>query len=304
MKVLAQEYVAKGVPVTAALRLLHLPRSSFYSVPVASPSGSGRAESTLTLRRNVDTTVYISNQQVVEEIRALLAQEFVCYGYKKMTKHLQRDGFVINRKKVRRLMAENNLLNHAYNRRNPVRRVVESMVRTTAPNQVWEADIKYIWLAGEERNAYFLGFIDCFTREAVKHYLGLHCNGGDVRETMMHAFHGRGIGEIGSVLIRNDNGTQLICRAVETFLTMMNIGHERIHTRTPKEDAHIESFNSILEREVIRRFEFESFGDAEATISRFVEFYNNRRLHSAIGYITPAEAYGKWKGICTKEVVS
>ena len=63
-----------------------------------------------------------------------------------------------------------------------------------------------LWIAGEERNAYFLGFIDCFTREAVKHYLGFHCNGGDVRETMFHAFHDRGIGAIGNMRIRNDNG--------------------------------------------------------------------------------------------------
>jgi len=59
-----------------------------------------------------------------------------------------------------------------------------------------------------------------------------------------------------------------------------------IHPATPKEDAHIESFNSILEREVIRRFEFESFEEAESTISRYVDFYNNGRLHSGIGYIT------------------
>ena len=53
--------------------------------------------------------------------------------------------------------------------------------------------MRYVWIAGEERNAYFLAFIGCFTREAVKHYLGFHCNGGDVRETMFHAFHDRGI---------------------------------------------------------------------------------------------------------------
>ena len=73
------------------------------------------------------------------------------------------------------------------------------------------------------------------------------------------------------------------------ILSMMNIPHERIHPATPKEDAHIESFNSILEREVIRRFEFESFEEAQSTVGRFVDFYNNERLHTAIGYITPRE---------------
>ena len=66
---------------------------------------------------------------------------------------------------------------------------------------------------------------------------------------------------------------------------------ERIHPATPKEDAHIKSFNSILEKEVIRRFEFSSFKDADNTISRFISFYNNERLHSAIDYRTPREVY-------------
>ena len=302
MSALAVEYVARGVPVTEALHMLHVPRSSFYSTHELAPSKAGRGDSAVTMRIKGEETVFLPNETVVEEMKAVLSQEFVCYGYKKMARQLKRDGFVINRKKVLRLMAENSLLNHSYNRRSPVRRVVESKVTVSAPNRVWEADIKYVWIAGEGRNAYFLGFIDCFTREAVKHYLGFHCNGSDVRQTMLHAFHDRGIGEIGNVRIRNDNGTQLVCRKVENFLTAMNIDHERIHPRTPKEDAHIESFNSILEREVIKRFEFESFGDAEATINRFVDFYNNERIHSAIGYRTPWETYRKWKVKCTEKV--
>ena len=62
---------------------------------------------------------------------------------------------------------------------------------------------------------------------------------------------------------------------------MINIPHERIHPATPKEDAHIEPFNSILDSEVIRRLEFESFEEAKSTIGRYVDFYNNERSHSA-----------------------
>ena len=75
----------------------------------------------------------------------------------------------------------------------------------------------------------------------------------------------------------------------------MRIEHERIHPQTPKEDAHIESFDSMLEREVIRRFKFSSFEDTKATVGRFIGFYNRTRLHSAIGYQTPREVYLKWK---------
>ena len=57
----------------------------------------------------------------------------------------------------------------------------------------------------------------------------------------------------------------------------------------------MESFISILEKEVIRRFEFSSFRDAESTITRFIPFYNDERLHSAIDYRTPGDVYEKWK---------
>ena len=68
-----------------------------------------------------------------------------------------------------------------------------------------------------------------------------------------------------------------------------------LHTFRGTGDAHIKSFSLILKREVIRRFEFFSFKDAENTISRFITFYNNERLHSAIDYRTPGEVYEKWK---------
>ena len=71
------------------------------------------------------------------------------------------------------------------------------------------------------------------------------------------------------------------------MLAFMNIAHERIHPATPREDAHIESFNSILEKELMRRFEFYGFRDAEQAIFRFISFYNNERLHSGVGYISP-----------------
>ena len=82
---------------------------------------------------------------------------------------------------------------------------------------------------------------------------------------------------------------------MELFLSSLNIPHETIHPATPKEDAYIESFNSILEKEVIRRFEFSSFEDAMGTIERFIAFYNNERLHSAIDYKAPGEMYEEWK---------
>ena len=125
--------------------------------------------------------------------------------------------------------------------------------------------------------------------------MGYHCSSQKVKTAIDFAFLDRGIMQIKNVRIRSDNFTRHVSRIVELFLSSSNIAHERIHPATPKEDAQIESFNSILEKEVIRRFEFSSFEDADNTISRFIEFYNSERLHSAIDYRTPMEVYEKWK---------
>ena len=289
---LAGEYIGKGLGISDVASILHIPRCSFYRNGGSSEEPllrKGRYNSSFTLRNNGDETTIVDNGIVVNEMEKLLSREFVCYGYKKTAKQLNRLGYEINRKKVRRLMAENNLLNHSYNRRKPVTRVVQSVVEVTETDQVWEFDIKYVWIHGESRNAYLLAMIDCYSREVVGHHIGYHCKGDDVKETMASAFDRRGLENISAIRMRSDNGTQFVCNTVENFLSTMNIPHERIHPATPKEDAHIESFNSILEREVIRRFEFESFEEAQSTIDRFVDFYNNERLHTAIGYITPRE---------------
>ena len=240
-------------------------------------------------------SIMVPDTRILEEIRDLLGREFVCYGYKKVTKHLQRSGYTINRKKVFRILKENHLLNHRYNYRSPAKRVVDSVVRVNAPNEVWEMDIKYIYIPGENRTAYLFAIMDCFSREVVGKYIGYHCTSQDVKMAMDFAFLDRGIHAISGVRIRSDNGTQFVSRMVELFLSSLSVPHERIHPATPKEDAHIESFNSILEKEVIRRFEFSSFEGAMKTTDRFIAFYNNERLHSAIDYKAPREMYEEWK---------
>ncbi len=176
---LAGEYITKGIGISDVVDLLHIPRCSFYRIEYHEnpPSKRGRNHSSFTLRKDGDEITIVDNSIVVNEIEKLLSREFVCYGYKKTAKHLNRLGYEINRKKVRRLMAENNLLNHSYNKRKPVTRVVKSVVEVTEPDQVWEFDIKYVWIHGESRNTYLLAMIDCYSREVVGHYIGYHCTG-------------------------------------------------------------------------------------------------------------------------------
>ena len=115
---MAVEYIDKGLGISDVANILHLPRCSFYRNRGSNEKPSlkkGRHNSLFTVRKDGNENIIVDNSIVVNEMGILLSKEFVCYGYKKTAKQLIRYGYVINRKKVRRLMGENNLLNHSYN---------------------------------------------------------------------------------------------------------------------------------------------------------------------------------------------
>ena len=76
----------------------------------------------------------------------------------------------------------------------------------------------------------------------------------------------------------------------------MGIGkHEFIWKNTPEQNGHVESFHKTLKKEYIWPREFESYQDAEAALVEAFEDYNNDRIHSALGYLTPTEFATKWE---------
>ena len=146
------EYRSRGMNISRILALLKIPRSTHYYSPPSLHLRRGRKSSLITERITDSGIIAITDEQILLDIRDLLSREFVCYGYKKVCKYLQRSGYIINRKKVFRILKENNLLNYTYNYRSPARRVVESIVSALKPNETWEMDIKYAYIEGTERH--------------------------------------------------------------------------------------------------------------------------------------------------------
>ena len=145
------EYRSRGITVTRMLHLRGIPESTYYRKHSMIHLKRGRKPSQTTCLSVGNDIVRIPDTQILLVIEELLGREFVCYGYKKVTKYLQKSGYIINRKKVFRIMKENNLLNHTYNHRSPARRVVDPVVTVNAPDEIWEMDIKYIYIQGENR---------------------------------------------------------------------------------------------------------------------------------------------------------
>lgn len=162
----------------------------------------------------------------------------------------------------------------------------------TASNQLWETDIKYGYIHGEDRFFYILSINDVADRNIISHHIGLNCIGEDAARTLKITLLKRQLYEIeNKPVIRSDNGSQFVSEIIEKACNQFNIEHERIPYKTPNMNAHIESYHRILEEECLSINEFATFADAYKTVNEFIRKYNTKRIHSSTKYIPPAEYF-------------
>lgn len=231
----------------------------------------------------------VSNDTVITDIKFVLNQEFVCYGYENVTEELRDLDYIINEKKVYRIMDENNLLLGKVIRTSGKRQFVRHRkIAATYPMEYLCLDIKYIWVEGEKRNYFLLTILDVYSRKAIEQLFKRSIRQFDVINLFRNINRRYGIK---GVTVRNDNGSQFIANNVKQFLRTAEAKQEFTHIATPEENAYIEAFHSIVQREVVDRFEFSSYYDAKLTIQAHLNWYNYRRKHRNLGFITPQQ---KW----------
>lgn len=230
----------------------------------------------------------VPNAEVVEDIRRVLGQDYCVYGYQIMTDELKGLGYRINRKKVYRLMREHRLLCGKVIRCKGKRTWVKfRRIKASRPMEYLCLDIKYVWVQGEKRWYYQLAIMDVFSRKIICWIFQPSVRHTDVVRLMRHLDLKYGLK---GVIIRNDNGAQFIAHQVRQTLTELEARQEFTHVATPEENAYIESFHSIQQRELMDRFIFSSFYDAKQHIEKYMYWYNNIRRHGSLK-MTPEE---KW----------
>jgi transposase InsO family protein len=274
-------FLARGAGKCFVLSQVGLPRSTYHYRP--REGRRGRRPSGYTLKMGAQA---VPDSHVVEEIRELLSRDFVCYGYHKVAHHLKDEGYVINKKKVYRLMKQEGLLSKKRIRARGERDFVKwAKVRPDRPLRTLEIDIKYLYMHGEGRNAYLLTILDTFSRKALGFRLGKSMRKGQVKGLLEEVLDA--LPQVEGVVIRNDNGGQFIAGMVRKYLKEKRITQEFTHVGVPEENAHIEAFHSILEAEVERAYEFDTFEDLKEILERYFRFYNSCRIHSSLGYMSP-----------------
>lgn len=294
-------FIEQQYPVRKVLQYSGLSASSYYHQnSTKQPLKKGIKPSEYTLKYNGNK---VPNSKVVAEVKTLLKQEFVDYGYLKVTYYLQDElGYHINHKKVYRLMQQHKLLYQLKKQRIGTKQWVQKLVpEPSAAFSYWEFDIKFMYIHGTGKMVPLLSVIDVHSRWVLAHLFQESIKKEDVKVFFDQVTNTYNLPQ--KVHVRCDNGSQFESALIRDYFASKGIEQEFTKPATPEQNAHIESYHSVLEKCICRSYEFERKADCFDALNRWLIFYNYQRIHSGVSYKSPYKNL-KMAGINTDKIFS
>jgi putative transposase len=224
-----------------------------------------------------------------------LAVRYRYYGYRAITRLLKREGWVVNHKRVLRLMREDNLL--SLRRRKFVIttdsahdwQVYPNLARrmqVSGINQLWVADITYVRL--QQEFIYLAVILDVYSRRVVGWSLSRQLDSGIAQQALKMAWDQRR--PAAGLVHHSDRGLQYACGEYVKRLESYGMTISMSRPGNPYDNAWAESFMKTLKVEEVDGRRYRNFDHAESCIGTFIEeIYNQQRLHSALDYRSPVE---------------
>lgn len=237
--------------------------------------------------------------EVEMELRAAIQQIFFehkrRYGYRRVSKELRRRGMRVNRKRVQRLMQEDNLLalqKRAFVATTNSKHELEiylnlaDRLKLTGINQLWVADITYIRL--QKEFVYLAVILDAFSRKVVGWALDKTLAARLPKAALEMAIAARQPAP--GLVHHSDRGFQYASAEYGQVLQQHGIVPSMSRPANPYDNATCESFMKTLKQEEIYANHYRDLDHLHSNIETFIELYYNRnRLHSALGYLPPEE---------------
>ncbi len=224
-----------------------------------------------------------------------IALEFPSYGWPRMTRELGRRDWAVNHKRVYRMMREDNLL--CLRRRKfvsttdsahslPVYPNLAREMVVTSLDQLWVADITYLRLQVEF--VYLAVILDACSRRVIGWALGRTLEDELTLQALRRALEQRRPAP--GLVHHSDRGVQYASRDYTALLQAQGIAISMSRKANPYDNAIAESFMKTLKYEEVYRDDYQDLLEARTSIRRFLEqVYNEKRLHSALGYLPPVE---------------
>lgn len=240
----------------------------------------------------------VSSEGELRDALSELAAHYPTYGYRRLTALLGRQGWQVNHKRVQRLMrimglqrpvkrrkARTTNSNHAFPRYPNLVRATQA----TQPDAIWVADITYMRLGQEF--VYLAVIMDVFTR-AVR---GWHLSRSLDRHLTLTALR-RALAFGHRPLIHHtDQGLQYACQDYIGLLKQNRIQISMAAVGKPEENGFAERLMRTIKEEEVDLSEYRDFHDAYQRIGHFLDaLYTRKRIHSALGYLTPTEFEAQW----------
>jgi putative transposase len=237
------------------------------------------------------------NVELVAEITEVFEESRRTYGSPRVHAELRERGFEVSRKRVERKMREHGLVGRRRpkfrkttdsNHDDPIApNIVAREFDVAEPDRVWVADITYIWTM--QGWMYLAVVIDLFSRRVVGWSMAEHMRVNLVLGALSAAL-GKRVPSMQGLVFHSDRGSQYAAKDYRAALEAAGITCSMSRRGDCWDNAVAESFFATLKAELVHNVIFTSRGAAKTVIAEWIEmFYNAKRRHSSLGYLSPLE---------------
>jgi putative transposase len=195
-------------------------------------------------------------------------------------------GRPINRKRIQRIYRILGWIEPQKSKKQLLRAAYDRRPRPTKPNELWETDLTYIF-CGVDGWAFLFNILDVVSREWLSYVFDTIATKENAILSVEKALIKHP--EARDVRLRTDHGPQYESEAFKESMKILHVKQEFIAVHTPEQNGHMESFHKTLKREYIWTKDFQNFQEASDAIQEAYIDYNQHRIHSALGYLTPCE---------------